>query len=65
MCSLNILLTIIDLLFSCIYKCILPIFETMPELAELKIMADFVNAKSKGRTYNAAYDVAKGNIPSK
>jgi endonuclease VIII-like 1 len=37
----------------------------MPELAELKIMADFVNAKSKGRTYNAAYDVAKGNIPSK
>lgn len=36
----------------------------MPELAELKIMADFINSKSKGRTYAKAFDVAKGNIPS-
>lgn len=36
----------------------------MPELAELKIMADFVNSKSEGRKYTAAYDVAKGNVPT-
>ena len=36
----------------------------MPELAELKIMSDFVNSKSKNRTYRMAFDVAKGNVPT-
>ena len=36
----------------------------MPELAELKIMADFINSKSQKRTYTTVYDVAKGNIPT-
>ena len=36
----------------------------MPELAELKIMADFINSKSATRNFTSSYDVAKGNIPS-
>ena len=35
----------------------------MPELAELKIMADYINVNAKEKKFNKIYDVAKGNIP--
>ena len=36
----------------------------MPELAELKIMADYINVNAKEKKFNKIYDVAKGNIPT-
>lgn len=35
----------------------------MPELAELKIMADYINHHSKEKTFNKSYHVEKGNNP--
>ena len=35
----------------------------MPELAEIKIMSDYINENSKDRTFTKAYHVEKGNIP--
>ena len=35
----------------------------MPELAEIKITADFINTYSKNRTFTKMYDVEKGNNP--
>jgi formamidopyrimidine-DNA glycosylase len=34
----------------------------MPELAEIRIMSDFIEENSKSRRYNKIYDVQKGNI---
>ena len=34
----------------------------MPELPEIKIMADFIEKNSKSRKYNRIYDAQKGNI---
>ena len=35
----------------------------MPELAEIKIMSDYINHHSLNRTFTKAYHVEKGNIP--
>lgn len=35
----------------------------MPELAEIKIMSDYINSHSKGRTFTKSFHVEKGNIP--
>lgn len=35
----------------------------MPELAELKIMADYINHHSNDKIFNKSYHVEKGNIP--
>lgn len=35
----------------------------MPELAELKIMADYINQNVKDKTFKKIYHVEKGNIP--
>jgi endonuclease VIII-like 1 len=35
----------------------------MPELAEIKIMSDFINEKSKNKQYTKCYYVEKGNNP--
>ena len=35
----------------------------MPELAELKIMADYINQNVKEKTFNKSFHVLKGNNP--
>lgn len=35
----------------------------MPELAELKIMADYINQTTKGKIFNKSFHVLKGNNP--
>jgi len=35
----------------------------MPELAELKIMADYINENAKGKKFDKIYHVEKGNVP--
>ena len=35
----------------------------MPELAELKIMSDYINQNVKDKTFKKIYHVEKGNIP--
>jgi hypothetical protein len=35
----------------------------MPELAELKIMSDYINQNVKDKTFTKLYHVEKGNIP--
>lgn len=35
----------------------------MPELAEVRIMSEYINHHSDGKTFESAYHVAKGNIP--
>ena len=35
----------------------------MPELAELKIMSDYINQNIKNKTFTKLYHVEKGNIP--
>lgn len=35
----------------------------MPELAELKIMADYINAGAKEKEFSRIFHVEKGNIP--
>ena len=37
----------------------------MPEIAEVRIMSDYINHHSSGEVFNAAYHVEKGNIPVK
>jgi len=37
----------------------------MPEIAEVRIMSDYINYYSDGNIYNSAYHVEKGNIPKK
>lgn len=37
----------------------------MPELAELKIMADYINQTTKGKVFNKSFHVLKGNNPEK
>ena len=35
----------------------------MPELAELKIMSDYINQTTKGKVFNKSFHVLKGNNP--
>jgi len=37
----------------------------MPEIAEVRIMSDYINHHSDGNTYHSAYHVEKGNIAKK
>jgi endonuclease VIII-like 1 len=37
----------------------------MPELAEIRIMSDYINGGLRGKKIVAAFDVKKGNIPEK